>query len=322
VRRRSIFLLLGLLASSVGAGAQQPAAPVIGYLNSLDASVASFAGLQRGLEEAGYAVGRDAMIAMRHSEGEYDRLPSMAADLVAQRVAVIVCAGLPAALAAKQATSTLPIVFVSGADPVKHGLVASLSRPGGNITGVTQLYGALGSKRLELLHELVPAATVIGVLGNPRNPNIEDHLAEVQRGARVLGRQVHVLPASSASEIEAALDRLRGAGGGALLILDDPLFRVLRERIVALAAQHRLPTMHFGNDFVRAGGLLSYGSSGAENMRLAAGYVARILKGEKPSDLPVLQPTAFELAINVAAAKAIGITVPPALLARADEVIE
>jgi putative ABC transport system substrate-binding protein len=314
--------VLASLISPVDGAAQQPAAPVIGFLSSLDAGSDSSGGLRRGLEEAGYAVGRNVLIEMRHAEGDYGSLPSLAADLVARRVAVIIGAGLPAALAARQATSTIPIVFVSGADPVKQGLVASLSRPGGNATGITQLYGALGSKRLELLKELVPAAAVVGVLGNPRNPNIEDHLAEVQAAARVLGRQIRLLSASSPPEIDAAFDTLRESGGRALLVLDDPFFRVSRERIVDLAARHRVPTMHFGGDFVRAGGLVSYSSSGAENMRLAAGYVARILGGERPSDLPVLQPTAFELVINVTAAKAIGIAVPPALLARAEEVIE
>jgi putative ABC transport system substrate-binding protein len=315
--------VLAGLVWSVGGAAQQPAAPVIGFLSSLDAGSSSIDGLHRGLEEAGYAPGRNTMLETRHAEGDYGSLPSLAADLVARRVAVIVCAGLPAALAAKQATSTIPIVFVSGSDPVKQGLVASLSRPGGNVTGVTQLYGALGRKRLELLQELVPAATVVGVLANPRNPNVEDHLAEVQAAARLLGRRVDLLFASTPTEIDAALVSLQESGGQALLILDDPFFRVSRERIVDLAARHRLPTMHFGGDFVRAGGLVSYSSSGGgENMRLAAGHVARILSGERPSDLPVLQPTTFELVINVTAAKAIGIAVAPALLARADEVIE
>jgi putative ABC transport system substrate-binding protein len=330
MRRRHFITLLGGAAASpvfwpLAARAQQPGLPVIGFVGgtSPDAYVdAQFAAFRNGLKEAGFVEGQNVAIEFRWAEGQYDRLPNFAAEFVRRQVAVILAGSLPSALAAKDKTSTIPIVFVMGADPVKLGVVASLNRPGGNATGISQYYGALGAKRLELLRELVPSASVIAIISNPKNPNAEDHLDDVQTAARAIGQQTDVFRASSEDEIDAAFAGLVRLGDGALLVADDPLFSVRRNQIVALAARHAVPTIYYARDFAAAGGLMSYGSGAGDNYRLAGIYVGRILKGAKPADLPVIQPTRFELVINLKSAKGLGLDVPPTLLALADEVIE
>ena len=237
-------------------------------------------------------------------------------------MAVIFAGSLPAALAAKSATTTIPIVFVIGADPVKLGVVASLNQPGGNATGVTQFYGALGGKRLELIRELVPQASIIAVLTNPRNPNSEDHLADVRAAAQAMGQRLLVFPVSAASEIESAFASLVRQGANAVLVADDPFFSTRRDEIVAQAGSRAMPTIYYTREFAEAGGLISYGSNPIANYIQAAAYVARILKGTAPADLPVQQPTKFELVINLKTAKTLGLTVPLTLQAAADEVIE
>jgi putative ABC transport system substrate-binding protein len=327
-RRHFITLLGGAAASPVFwplAGAQQPTLPVIGFVGgtSPDAYVdAQFAAFRNALKEAGFVEGQNLAIEFRWAEGQYDRLPKFAAEFVRRQVAVILAGSLPSALAAKDKTSTIPIVFVMGADPVKLGVVASLNRPGGNVTGISQYYGALGAKRLELLRELVPSAAAVAIISNPKNPNAEDHLDDVQTAARAVGQQTDVFRASSESEIDAAFAGLVRRGDGALLVADDPLFSVRHSQIVALAARHAVPTIYYARYFAAAGGLMSYGSSAGDNYRLAGIYVGRILKGAKPADLPVIQPTRFELVINLKTAKELGLDVPSTLLALADEVIE
>jgi putative ABC transport system substrate-binding protein len=274
------------------------------------------------LKETGFVEGQNVAIEFRWAEGQYDRLPKFAAEFVRRQVAVILAGSLPSALAAKDKTSTIPIVFVMGADPVKLGVVASLNRPGGNVTGISQYYGALGAKRLELLRELVPSASAVAIISNPKNANAEDHLNDVQAAARAIGQQTDVFRASSENEIDAAFAGLVRRGDGALLVADDPFFSVRRSQIVALAARHGVPTIYYAQYFAAVGGLMSYGSSAGDNYRLAGIYVGRILKGAKPADLPVIQPTRFELVINLKTAKELGLDVPPTLLALADEVIE
>ena len=323
MRRRDTVRLLA--AACVWPGvAQAQQAPVLGYLGSGSRSDSedSMPGLHQGLREAGFVAGRNVEVEYLWADGSYDRLPALAASLVSRRVDVILCGALPAAVAAKQATTEIPIVFIVGADPVKQGLVDSLARPGGNLTGVTQLFGALGGKRLQLLREIVPSAATVAVLSNPRNPNAQNHLDDVRTAARAMGIRTEVLTAAGPAEIDAAFARMVELGAGAALIADDPMFRGRRTQIAGLAARHAMPAIHFNRDFVLAGGLVSYGSSTRENARLAGGYVARILRGAKPAELPVLQPTAFELVINLKTARALGIEVPPLLLTRADEVIE
>jgi putative ABC transport system substrate-binding protein len=249
-------------------------------------------------------------------------LPALAAELVGRGVAVILAGALPSALAAKETTSTIPIVFVMGADPVKLGVVASLNRPEGNVTGIYQYFGALGGKRLELIRELVPSLTVLAVLSNPKNPNAEDHLDDIQAAAHTIGQQIDIVRASSENEIDAAFTLLAQRSDGALLVADDPFFSVRRDQIVALAARHAIPASYYARAFALAGGLMSYGSSVSENNRQAGIYVGRILKGAKPSELPVLQPAKFELVINLKTSKALGLRVPQSLLATADELIE
>ena len=327
LRRRQFITLLGGAAAAwpfVARAQQDVPMPVVGYLGSasLATSDMQLAGLLRGLEEESIVAGRNAAIEYRWSDGRYDQLSPMAGDLVARKVFVIVAGGLPAALAAKAATSAIPVVFVMGADPVTSGVVPSLGRPGGNITGVSQYYSALGGKRLELLRELVPAAAIVAVLTDPGNPNSESHLSDVQNVARATGQKVVVATARNESEIDAAFAKFTGAHANALLVADDPLFTVNRKKIIAMAASSRLPAIYYTREYTTDGGLISYGSSTFENYRLAGGYVARIIKGTKPADLPVLQPTKFELVINRTTAKALGLTVPQTLQATADEVIE
>jgi ABC-type uncharacterized transport system substrate-binding protein len=259
-------------------------------------------------------------IEYRWAEGQNDRVPALAADLVRLQVGVIV-ANYPPVLAAKAATATIPIVFTSGADPVKVGLVASFNRPGGNVTGV-HLIGALETKRLELLHQLVPGAASIGVLVNPKFPDVDRQLRELQEAAGVINRQIHVVRASTESEIDVAFATIAQQGVGALLVASDPFFSSRREQLVALASRYRLPTIYNQREFAENGGLVSYGTDFADGYRQAGIYVGKILKGAKPVDLPVVQPTKFELVINLKTAKALGLEVPPMLLATADEVIE
>jgi len=323
MRRREFIAGLASAATwPLAARAQQTS---IGFLHSGSPrewahAVAAF---QTSLKEAGYGDGQNVTIEYRWANDQYDRLPNLAADLVARRPSLIMAGGGSlSALAAKRATSTIPIVTAIGADPVKMGLAASLNRPGGNVTGVTFLLNALVAKRLELLRELVPTARLIGVIVDPINPNAENDLRDTEDAARALGLQIFAAKARSEADIEAAFEALNRQRSDAVILLPDPNFLSRRSQIVALAARHLLPTMYFGRDFAVAGGLMSYSASLVEAYRLAAGYVGRILKGEKPADLPILQPTKFEFVINLKTAKALGVTVPLTLQASADEVIE
>jgi putative ABC transport system substrate-binding protein len=326
MRRREFIALLGGAAAArpLAAHAQQQAMPVIGYLSAQSPAwdAERLAALRQSLSEAGYADGVNVAIETRWADGNYDRVAAQAAEYVRRQVALIFAASLPTALAAKAATTTIPVVFVMGADPVKLGVVASLNRPGGNVTGVTQFYGAIGGKRLQLLRDLVPNASVIAILTNPRNPNSKDHLADVQGAARAMGQRTLVLPVSAESEIEPAFANLARQRADALLVADDPFFSTRRNQIVAQAASYSTPAIYYTREFAAAGGLISYGSNPIDNYRQAAVYAGRILKGTKPADLPVMQPTKFELVINHKTARALGLTVPPTLLALADEVIE
>jgi putative ABC transport system substrate-binding protein len=322
-RREFIRMLAGAVAWPVAARAQQSAMPVIGFLSaSTPGEATRLTAFQRGLNESGFVLGRNVAIEYRYAEGRYDRLPAMANEFITRQVAVIFASALPSALAAKATTTMIPIVFVSGADPVQLGIVESLNRPGGNITGVSNYFGALGGKRLELLRELVPNARSIAYLFNPKNPNAKTHSSEVQAAARIMAQRIDVLSGRDDREIEAAFATLTHGGADALLVGDDPLFNTVRPQLVALAARHAVPAIYFTREFVAAGGLISYGSSQSETYRQAGIYTGRILKGEKPADLPVVQPTKFELVINLNTAKALRLEVPPTLLARADEVIE
>jgi putative ABC transport system substrate-binding protein len=327
MRRREFITLLGGAAAawSLAARAQQPGMPVIGFLGI--ASPETFADRLRafrlGLSEIGYVEGQNVAIEYRWAEGQYDRLPALAADLVRRQVTVIVApGGIPSALAAKAATATIPTVFETGADPVAVGLVASLNRPGGNVTGVTSLNSEVEPKRLEVLHELAPGTTVVARLVNPTNPRAEADTREVEAAARTLGLQIHLLHASNDHDIDAAFATPIKLQAGALMIAADPFFNSRSERLAALAIRHAVPAIAQPRDFPAAGGLMSYGGSVTESHRQAGRYVGRILKGEKPADLPVQQVTKVELIINLRTAKALGITFPLALLGRADEVIE
>jgi putative tryptophan/tyrosine transport system substrate-binding protein len=322
-----------VISSSFGAAAawplvaraQQSEMPVVGFLHSVspDPMASHALAFRRGLAEIGYIEGQNVTIEYRWAEGRYDRLPMLAADLVGRRVAVIAAAGTAApALAAKAATSTIPIVFQTGSDPVKDGLVASLNRPGGNVTGVSRLSFALAPKRLERLHELAPKATAIAFLVNPTNPVAPSQMQEIGEPARSLGLQIQVLEASSERQIEIAFESLARQQLCALLLANDTYLSGRRELFIALATRYAIPVMYAGRDAVAAGGLISYDASAIDQLRQVGTYVGRILKGEKPADLPVLQPTKFELAINLKTATALGLEVPPTLLARADEVIE
>jgi putative ABC transport system substrate-binding protein len=329
MRRREFSTLLGgaATASTVWpspVSAQQEATPVIGFLGHTTLSLAApvMAAFHEGLKETGYVEGQNLTIEYRWAEGHFDRLPAFAADLVDRKVDMIVAPGDPAALAAKNATSTIPIVFNAGDDPVGAGLVASLARPGGNLTGVSFLTAELHPKRFELLSELVPQAKVIALLVNPRVPAPERVIRDVQEAARAKGVQLHILKASTESEIDAAFATLVQRQAGALLVATDPFFQLRREQIVALAARHAVPAIYEFRDFATAGGLISYGTSLTAVLRQIGIYAGRILKGAKPADLPVLQPTAFELVINMKTAKALGIEIPPRLRLSADEVIE
>jgi putative tryptophan/tyrosine transport system substrate-binding protein len=323
-RREFIAGLGGAAAWPLAARAQQRAMPVIGYLGigSLEELREYLAVFYRALAETGYVEGRNVAIEYRWAEGRNDRLPALAADLVRRRVAVIVASGSPAALAAKEATPTIPIVFNSGRDPVEFGLVKSLNRPGGNLTGATGLYLEVVAKRLELLHELVPAVGLIAVLVYPATPLTEAETQELQIAARVLGVRLLILNASNQSDIEMAFETLVRERAGALVISGDVVLSVNGDQIVALAARHAIPAISAYHEFTAAGGLLAYGTPLTDTGRVAGNYTGRILKGEKPADLPVQQVTKVELIINMKTAKALGLTFPLTLLGRADAVIE
>ena len=326
IRRREFMTLLGGAAAAwpVAARAQQPAMPVIGYLANRSAgdSVDLVAAFHQGLKEAGYAEGQNAAIEFRWADNQYDRLPVLAADLVRRRVAVIFAQGAPAAVVAKAATATIPTVFYMGEDPVSLGLVHSFNRPGGNMTGVGDLGSAVLAKRLELLREVVPQASVFAALINPKSPNAEISTRDAHEAAGTLGQRIQILTASTASDLESVFATLAQLQGSALLVAPDGLFTSRADQLAALATRHRIPASHERRAFPAAGGLMSYGAIQLDGLRQAGVYVARILKGAKPADLPVQQPTKFELVINLKTAKAIGITVPTAILVRADEVIE
>jgi putative ABC transport system substrate-binding protein len=325
MRRRNFMTLLGSAAVwPLAARAQQPAMPVIGFLSteSLETTRDQFNAFRQGLSEAGYVEGQNVTIEYRWAEGQADRLPALAADLVRRRVAVIATLANVATVAAKAATTTVPIVFTIGGDPVTMGLVDSLNRPGGNITGVSFLSSAVMAKMLEVLHEVAPNTAVIAALVNPANPQAEADTGEAQEAARFLGLQVHVLNARNESDIDTAFATLVQRHAGALLIEGDGLFVTRMKQLVVLTARHATPAIYQGRDFPDAGGLMSYGASRANALRVAGVYAGRILKGEKPADLPVQQSTKVELIINLTTAKALGITVPISLLGRADEVIE
>ena len=324
-RRAFITLLGGVAAWPLAAHAQQPAMPVIGFLHG--ASPGPYApflrGFHQGLKEAGYTEGRNVAIEYRWAEDRYDRLPALAADLVDRHVTVIAAPNTPAALAAKAATTTIPIVFLVGGDPVAIGLVASLARPGGNLTGVTNLTAQVGPKRLELLHALVPTAITVALLVNPSSPELaEPQSQELQVAARSLGLQLHVLNASTEREIDMAFATVVQLRPGGLVIVPDPFFTNRSDRLAALALRHAIPTVFHYPEFTAAGGLLSYGSNLRDLLRWSGLYTGRILKGEKPADLPVQQATKVELIINLKTARALGLEVPPSILVRADEVIE
>jgi putative ABC transport system substrate-binding protein len=325
MRRREFVTILGgaVAALPLAARAQQATMPTIGYLSSKDESAEAriLVGVRKGLAEQGYVEGRNVAIAYRWSVGAYDQLPRLAADLVAHKVEVIAASGLPAALAAKAATSTIPIVFRLAIDPVAFDLTQSFDRPGGNLTGVTMMFDPLTPKKIQMLHELVPGLS-IALLVNPKNPNSGSHKAHAETAVKSLGLQLTILSAGSGEEIRPAFAIARQKGIGALLVGDDPLFDVQSLQLVEAAAHFNMPTMFYVRDFVEAGGLLSYGPS-FDEMALQVGiYTGRILKGAKPADLPVQQPTKFELVINMKTAKALGLNVPLHLQQIADEVIE
>jgi ABC-type uncharacterized transport system substrate-binding protein len=326
MRRRDfiIFLAGAMAAWPLAARAQQKAMPVIGFLSPTGPSPSAplTAAFRQGLSEASYVEGQNLAIEYRWAEGHYDRLPALAADLVGLKVDLIVANSPPAALAAKSATSTIPIVFRGGEDPVGGGLVASLARPGGNLTGVSFIPDGLTAKRLELLSELVPGARVIALLVNPNSPNAERIIRDVQQAAQAKGVQLPILKASTETEIDAAFTSLIELAAGALLVAGDPFLSSRREQFVALASRHAVPAIYAWREFAASGGLISYGSSLTAAFRLVGIYAGKILKGAKPADLPVEQPTKFELVINLNTAKTLGLTVPQSLLTRADELIE
>jgi putative tryptophan/tyrosine transport system substrate-binding protein len=326
MKRRDFITLLGGGAAAwpIAAGAQQAAIPVIGYLNngSPESDAPRLTGLRRGLNETGYVEGRNFLIEYRWTGNQPDRLPALAADLVQLRVALIVAAGLLPALAAKAATTSIPIVFSVAADPVQLGLVASLNRPGGNLTGVNSFAGELGAKGLALLHDLVPSTETIGFLENPNNPIFDLTTRDVLAAAPIVGLKVQILKASTDREIDTAFVSLVQVRTGALLLGTDPFFNSRIEQLVALAARHAIPAMYPLREFAAAGGLMSYGTSNRDIYQQVGIYTGRILKGAKPADLPVMQTTKFDLVINLKTAKALNLQIPDKLFSVADEVIE
>jgi ABC-type uncharacterized transport system substrate-binding protein len=323
-RRDFIALLGGAAAWPLAARSQQAALPVVGYLNfgSPESDASRLTGLRRGLNQSGYVEGRNLVIEYRWAGNQADRLQALAADLVQLRVAVIVSPGLLSTLAAKAATTNIPVVFVVSNDPVQLGLVASLNRPGGNLTGFNNVTSELGAKGLALLHELVPGTETIGFLENPNNPTFELTTRDVLAAASVIGVKVQTLKAATDREIDAAFVSLVQERTGALLVGNDLFFNSRIEQLVALAARYAIPTMYAQREFVVAGGLITYGTSLIEQYRQVGLYTGRILKGEKPADLPVIQATKLDLIINLKTAKAIGLQIPDKLLTLADEVIE
>jgi putative tryptophan/tyrosine transport system substrate-binding protein len=325
VLRRDFLTLIGsgVVVRTMSARAQNAAIPTVGYLSSKDerAEAGIIAGIRKGLAGQDLFEGQNITLAYRFSAGDYSRLPKFATDLVSDKVAVIATSGLPATLAAKAATSTIPVVFRLAIDPTGFGLAQSFDRPGGNLTGVTMLFDPLTPKKLQLLHELVPDAS-IGLVVNPNNPNATSHKDHAERAARSLGLQLTVLTAGTPDEIDPAFGAAKQKGIRAVLVGDDPMFDVENRRLVAAAASHKLPTMYYVSDFVSAGGLISYGPNFAEMAIQVGTYIGRILKGAKPAELPIQQPTKFELVANIKAAKALGLSLPPTLLANADQVIE
>jgi putative ABC transport system substrate-binding protein len=327
VKRRDFIALLGgaVAAWPLAARAQQPSIPMVGWLGATASE--PFArvseAFRRGLSETGFVEGRSVKIEYRWAENRYAQLPALAADLVSRKVdAIFASGGSVSALAAKTATATIPIVFSFGADPIKVGLVPSLNRPGGNVTGVTTFSNVLNAKKLEILHGLVPATAAIALLVNPDGPTANSVVQETQEAAHALGRRLLVLRASNEREIDTAwADAVEHSAGG-LIVAPDGFFNAIRDQLAALAARHKIPAIHESSLFVRAGGLITYGADGADAHRQAGIYVGRILKGEKPADLPVLQPTKFDLVINLKAAKALGITISNELLIQATELIE
>jgi ABC-type uncharacterized transport system substrate-binding protein len=325
MRRRNF--IAGLASTTavwpIAARAQQPPIPFIGLLVPAGVLNFQFSALQKGLNEGGFIEGRNVAIMYRSADGQFDLLPSLANDLVTRKVSVILAFGGPVpARAAKAATSTIPIVFAYGGDPVRDNLVASLNRPGGNVTGVTFIGTTLTTKKLELLREIVPGMTDIGLLVNPAGMLAEVQIRDMKEAIEGPAQRLHVANVSSESEIDAAFAALSQSKVGALVIGTDPIFARYRGQIIALAARYKIPAIYNIREYCEVGGLMSYGASLTDAWRQAATYVSRILKGEKPADLPVLQPTKFELVINLKTAKALGLTVPAGLLARADEVIE
>ena len=326
MRRRDFIKVIAGSAAGwpLAARAQQPAMPVVGFLGgeSPDLFAGRLRAFRQGLDEAGFVESRNVAIEYRWARGEYDRLPVLAADLVHQSVTVMVATQTPALLAAKAATTTIPIVFLTGSDPVEVGLVASLNRPGGNMTGVSNLTVETGAKQMELLHELVPAATLIALLVNPANPILADTLSrDLQTAARAMRQQILVVSASTESDIDAAFATLVEQKVGALVVGNDPFFNARPNQLLALAARHAVPAIYPYREFAAAGGLMSYGSNLADTYRLVGVYTGRILNGEKPANLPI-QQTKVEFVINLRTAKALGLTFPITLLGRADEVIE
>jgi putative ABC transport system substrate-binding protein len=324
-RRKFISLLGGAAAWPLAARAQQRTFPVIALLSSRSLAVDTplIAVIRQGLNETGIIEGQNVTIDYRSAEGQYDRLAGLAADLVRQHVAVIVAiGGDPSALAAKAATATIPIVFVGATDPVRSGVVTSLHRPGGNITGVSGFMTEMEPKRLELLRELRPHATTTAVLVNPNEPSIEIRVSDIQTAARSVGQEITILNASTIRDIDAAFAKLAQMRADALLVAGDPFFFNRAAQLVVLAARHAIPSLYSRREFAAAGGLMSYGSTFNDIYRLVGVYAARILKGEKPSDLPIQLATKFELVINLSTASALSLEIPPTLLARADEVIE
>ena len=327
MRRREFIALLGGTAATwpLAARAQQPNTPLIGFLNyaSSNGYRPMAAAFRQGLQETGYVEGQNVAIEYRWAEGQSDRLPVMVNDLIHRQVAVIAATTTPAALAAKAATKTIPIVFEMGGDPIKLGLVASLNRPGGNVTGVTQLNAGLVAKELEVLHELLPTAKTVAFLVNPANPAlIEEEIRETTSAAQTLGLELHVLKASTEDQLDAVFANLRRSRESGLVVGGDAFFTSHTGQLAALAVRHAVPTIYRGREFAAAGGLVSYGTSVTNSYRLAGVYTGRVLKGDKPADLPVQQATKIELYINLKTARALGIAVPLPLSGRADEVIE
>jgi putative ABC transport system substrate-binding protein len=323
LRRREFITLLGSVAAwSLAARAQQPL-PVIGFLHQGSREpLYNMAAFKKGLSEVGIIEGRDVTVEDRAADGHYDRLPALAAELVQRRPVVIAANFLPAALAAKAATHTIPIVFLSGSDPIGSRLVSSISRPTGNVTGIAPMFTLLGTKNLELLHELVPKVSVIGALVNLTNPNAEHQVKDLQAAARVFSQELVILAGSNEQEIDSSFAAIAQRGIGALVVTADGLLISRQDQIAALAARYAVPAMYPLSQYVAAGGLMSYGANLRDAFRQTGDYVGRILKGAKPGDLPVLQPTKVEFVINTKTAKALGLTVPDKLLALADEVIE